>query len=86
MDRQRGLEENTTEVGEITATFSPSEIFHYTFFIQLYFSSDEDFLPDPNPIYIYIYKISLYIDFAVVQNGIFTVQKFNQYSLKKLDW
>lgn len=70
MDRQRGLEENTTEVGEITATFSPSEIFHYTFFIQLYFSSDEDFLPDPNPIYIYIYikshSISISLWFKMV--------------------
>lgn len=55
------------------------------FFTQLYFSSDEDFLPDPNPIYIYKTP-SLPIDFAVVQNGIFTVQKFNQYSPKKLDW
>lgn len=36
--------------------------------------------------FIYIKKTSLYIDFAVVQNGIFTVQKFNQYSLKKQDW
>lgn len=55
--------------------FSSSFIFHLMkifFLIQIQF--------------IYIYKISLYIDFAVVQNGIFTEQKFNQYGLRNLDW
>lgn len=73
MGRQRGLEEKyNSGWGNDRATFSPSEIFYYTFFIQLYFSSDEDFLPDPNPIYIYIkshsISISLWFKMVFLQN------------------
>lgn len=69
MDRQKGLEGKYNRGwGNDRATFSSSEIFYQTFFTQLYFSSDEDFLPDPNPIYIYIkpHSISILLGFKMV--------------------